>query len=435
MTNVSGAYMIELIERLSADDSLQTYQRLQAELLRRVQRDGVLMSEDAWNENEAKEDSVFARVDQHWEDGENKLDLYAEQFQKVHGIDHKPFTERWLLEQTGHYVELEKVLEKPSFHDLAGVYDIQPMTAYVASKMIIDDADIMGVFDLGKNPSKRKGIRRQGTYQGVAEDNSSMGNEQYTALTQDASARKLEQNVWQQRAVVNPGKQVFPPLAKRRQADAGMQQNNRAPMASTKAICCSTQQVAAHALGQGQFLQFKLRQENVMQYLDNSIIASKLKNLIPDDPKEPIYVFTASENGVMRFHPWGGIQRKLWHGYGDSEQVEAFPINIAHAGKYGCFCFGVIYKERENYADRSGQVQRGGRTIVMRYNRWATDNEPIYAMVRQRADERDISVPTQPSQKEHYERLVGNRVTGIQNNVTGLLSRLLSEATDKSPKE
>jgi len=30
---------------------------------------------------------------------------------------------------------------------------------------------------------------------------------------------------------------------------------------------------------------------------------------------------------------------------------------------------------------------------VMRYNRWATDNAPIYAMVRQHADEKDVSVP------------------------------------------
>jgi len=155
-----------------------------------------------------------------------------------------------------------------------------------------------------------------------------------------------------------------------------------------------------------------------MKYLDNSAISAKLKQLIPDDPKEPIYIFTASENGVMRFHPWGGIQRKLWHGYGDSEKVEAFPMNIAHAGQYGCFCFGVIYKERENYADQSGKVQRGGRTIVMRYNRWATENEPIYAMVRQCADERDISVPTQETMMEHYSRVVANRVKGLLGEAT-----------------
>merc|ERR1712190_230676 len=176
--------------------------------------------------------------------------------------------------------------------------------------------------------------------------------------------------------------------------------------------CCgdSDKIVRLHALGEGQYLQYRLRRENVVQFLDNSVIARRLKQLIPEDPKEPIYVFTASSNGIMRFHPWGGIQRKLWHGYGDSEHVEAFPKNIAHAGEYGCFCFGVIYKEREYYNDRFGKVQRGGRTIVMRYNRWATDNAPIYAMVRQRPDERDTSVPTQESFLAHYERLFVDRV-------------------------
>merc|ERR1719313_3172904 len=112
----------------------------------------------------------------------------------------------------------------------------------------------------------------------------------------------------------------------------------------------------------------------------------------------------------MRFHPWGGIKRKLWHGYGDSENIEAFPKNIAHAGKYGCFCFGVIYKEKENYLDSSGNFWKGGRTIVMRYNRWATDNAPIYAMVRQRSDDEDRSVPEQESLLAHYRRVAAARL-------------------------
>merc|ERR1712217_311230 len=160
----------------------------------------------------------------------------------------------------------------------------------------------------------------------------------------------------------------------------------------------------------GQYLQYRLRRENVIQYLDNSLISLRLKELIPDDPKEPIYVFTASSNGIMRFFPWGGIQRKLWHGYGDSEKAESFPKNIAHAGQYGCFCFGVIYREKTNYADRFGKVQPGGRTVVMRYNRWATDNAPIYAMIRQRDDARDTSVPTQESYAQHYQHVFARRL-------------------------
>mmetsp|Transcript_9739 Transcript_9739/g.18798 ORF Transcript_9739/g.18798 Transcript_9739/m.18798 type:complete len:410 (+) Transcript_9739:69-1298(+) len=398
------AYMAELIERLSADESLQSYQELQAELLHRVQRDAVLMDDAAWKEFEAKEDSVFDRVEQHKQNGENMLDLYAEQFQKKHLIDHKTFTERWLLEQTGQYIELEKVLEKPSFQDLVGVYDIQPITAYVASKMVIDEDDFMGVYDLGKNQSNK---HKPGTYCGVAEECASMGKDHQDAVAQDASEQELQQKAAEEEA----------------DSKEGQISGTEAPVTPTVSFCCSERPVAAHALGQGQFLQFKLRRENVIQYLDESLIAKRLKMLIPEDPKEPIYVFTASENGVMRFHPWGGIQRKLWHGYGDSEKVEAFPVNIAHAGTYGCFCFGVIYKERENYADPAGGMQRGGRTFVMRYNRWATDNEPIYAMVRQRADERDISVPKQESTMKHYQRVLDARMKGF----FGMFS--------KSPKE
>jgi len=135
------------------------------------------------------------------------------------------------------------------------------------------------------------------------------------------------------------------------------------------------------------------------------MVSGKLRKLIPDDPKEIIYIFTVSSNGIMRFHPYGSLSRKLWHGYGDSETVAAFAENIAHAGTYGCFCFGVIYKEKENYEDKvTGEHRAGGRTIVMRYNRWATDNAPIYAMVRQREDQRDVSIPVQPTFTEYYER-------------------------------
>eukprot|EP00929_Paragymnodinium_shiwhaense_P027044 TRINITY_DN15965_c0_g1_i8.p1 TRINITY_DN15965_c0_g1~~TRINITY_DN15965_c0_g1_i8.p1 ORF type:complete len:315 (+),score=57.31 TRINITY_DN15965_c0_g1_i8:1162-2106(+) len=166
-----------------------------------------------------------------------------------------------------------------------------------------------------------------------------------------------------------------------------------------------------HALGEGEFLQFKLRYGNVKKYLDDSWISHRLGQVIPDKEGEPIYIFTVSSNGVMRFHPWGGesvsgYTRKLLHGYGDSEGMRQVTLlqNLHHAGKFGCFCFGIIYKEKEDYTDSAGKIVPGGRTFVMRYNRWATDNKPIYAMVRQREDQIDTSVPVYKSAGEDQSR-------------------------------
>ncbi|CAK0883014.1 unnamed protein product, partial [Prorocentrum cordatum] len=116
--------------------------------------------------------------------------------------------------------------------------------------------------------------------------------------------------------------------------------------------------------------------ENVEQYMDNSFISIRLRELIPDDPQE------SSANC--------GMGTEIVRAWRRSRK------NIAHAVAHGCFCFGVVYIERGHY--RSGDA--GGRTVVMRYNQWATDNAPIYAMIRKpRADK---SVPRQASSLAHY---------------------------------
>lgn len=403
--------MVNLIEKLSDESAcFKTYAELQHELLHRVDRDGVFADDSARKEFEAKEESVFSRVDQHKANGENGLNLFAEQFAKVHdGVGHKRFTEQWLLQHTGEEVQLEGVLESPTFKDFVGVYDIMPLTAYVASKMIVDEADFMGVFDLGSKPARQV----PGSYIGVAEE--------HDAAVQDEEMKSLQTCESNRDTAKAEGEaKAHAAVAEGKSGAASCGRSEQPAQAEAVAEgaaagdghCCgsSDASVQPHALGSGQYLQFRLRHENVMQYLDNSLVAKRLQNLIPDDPMEPIYIFTASANGIMRFHPWGEIRRKLWHGYGDSERVEAFPKNIAHAGKYGCFCFGVIYREKENYTDSTGTVRKGGRTIVMRYNRWATDNTPIYAMVRQRKDEKDVSVPKQESMLSHYRRVVRARL-------------------------
>jgi len=403
--------LVNLIEKLSDESAcFKTYAELQNELLHRVDRDGVFADDSARKEFEAKEESVFSRVDQHKADGESGLNLFAEQFMKVHdGVDHKRFTEQWLHEHTGEEVQLERVLENPTFNDFIGVYDVMPLTAYIASKMIIDEADFMGVFDLGGGPARKV----PGSYRGVAEDcGAAMPDEELKGLQMCESSRDKGKAAGEAeaRAAVAEGKfgaASCGQMEQLAQAKAGAEDTT-----AGAGNCCgsSDASVQPHILGSGQYLQFRLRDGNVRQYLNNSLISKRLEQLTPDDPMEPVYIFTASANGVMRFHPCGGIRRKLWYGYGDSERVEAFPKNMVHAVKYGCFCFGVIYREKENYTDSTGTVRKGGRTIVMRYNRWATDNAPIYALVRQRDDERDASVPRQESMLSHYRRVVLARI-------------------------
>lgn len=388
--------MVSLIEKLAGDKAFDTFPKLQQELLRRVNfksfGDDVFKGSAAQAaEYASSENSVFDRVEQHKLNGEHKMDLFAEQFSQVHdGKDHKTFTEEWLLKETGEEVQLEKVLENPSFADFTGVYDVVPRTAYVASKLIIDESDFMGLFDLagsGTQPLKH-------TYEGVTSD----GVSEQARHTMTSEAELLAE------AKVKGREAAEAEIAQRKPAATAAAPTQSRGLAHVPCCCASADgSVKPHALGDGQYLQFRLRQGNVVKYLANTFVAKKLKNLIPDDPMEPIYIFTASANGIVRFFPWGGIERKLWHAYGDSETTPAFEKNIAHSVQYGCFCFGVIYKERENYKDRSGKLKKGGRTFVMRYNRWATDNAPIYCMRRQRPDEQDASVPKQVGMIEYYK--------------------------------
>jgi len=376
--------MVKLIEELSDDkECFKTYSELQQELLRRVNADKAFKhdSEENINNYKAKQDSVFDRVEQHKLNGEKKLDMFAEQFEKVHGKDHKTFTEEWLFEQTGRKIELDKVLENPTFQDFCGTYKIWPMSSYIVSKLTIDESDFMGVYDLGAGTSAAKTTP---TYEKVSvekkDDHHHFTETELTELKTAEAAGTKEEKV---------------------EDNLHYEESD-----DEKSTCCaSDKSVKPHALGAGEYVQFRLRKENVMQYLNNTSTANKLKSLVeadaPDNPKEPIYIFTASSNGIMRFHPWGGIARKLWHGYGDSTSTGDFIQNIKHAGEYGCFCFGVIYKEKENYKDAAtGHHRKGGRTIVMRYNRWATDNAPIYAMVRK--SHNDHSVPEQPPHQSFF---------------------------------
>lgn len=407
------AYLKTLIEELANDASLQTYAQSQSELLRRVDVEKLFGAEGSPERQlyDKVEDSVFERVEQHKLNGEAKLNLFAEQFLKAHGLDHKSYTEKWLSDQTGEDIQLETVLQNPTFSDLVGVYDIRPFGAYVATKMIIDGDDFMGIFNLSS--TTRRDLHD--TYEGVPE-------------TPNATTRALSDE-----AIGAPVRRAGIPQEVR-PLEMGSGES------ASQGCGCSDKLVKPHALGDGEFLQFKLRYENVKRYMDDSMVSFHLKQLIPDDPKEPIYVFTASANGVMRFHPWGAVPRKLWHGYGDSESVTAFPLNIKHAAQYGCFCFGVIYKERKHYKDSKGNLRKGGRTIVMRYNRWATDNAPIYAMMRQHPDAQDkrvpaslnscaAAVPGSESRNSAYLKWFSGRVCKCRRGMT--LTGVASECTGR----
>jgi len=162
------------------------YKDLQKELLRRVNLHQAFQDPKQKEDFKKKEDSVFDRVDQHQANLQNKLDVYAEQFKNAHEqVDHKTFTENWLYEQSGQGIQLEGVIQNPSplwlyvqsgqgiqlegviqnpnFDDFTGVFDIMPMSAYIASKMIVDKDDFMGIWHPGTNT----GGEQLGTYQGV----------------------------------------------------------------------------------------------------------------------------------------------------------------------------------------------------------------------------------------------------------------------------
>ncbi|CAJ1451891.1 unnamed protein product [Effrenium voratum] len=352
--------MAKLIDDLAIESGhYKNFTALQKEVVHRVQEE-IFQDESAKMQYQSREDSVFDYVEQHKLNEENGLNLFAEQFQKVHGQDHLRFTERWFLEEAGWEIQLEGMLEHPTFADFAGVIDMVPMENYGFSKMVIDEADFMGIFDLGNERSQAKA---KSTYAGVE-------SHQFT----EAEVREVE---------------AFE-VEKARGHPHGPHED--------KESCCGATKIHPHKLGQGEYLQFKVRRENVEPYANNWLTTQRLLSLAPADPKTTFYIFTASANGVMRFHPQASDWRMLlWLAYLDSSDLAGLAQNMAHAHKYGCFCFGVVYKEKTNYVTSSGQRKKGGRTIIMRYNRWATDNVPLVAFVVQHHDNQDPSVPTQPS--------------------------------------
>merc|ERR1719491_2664662 len=115
--------MVQLIEALSnqkcvGDQVFQNYQTLQQRVLHRVEMDRVLTPED-FQENQ---NSVFSRVEDHKSNEDNMMGSYAQQFHDQHGKEHQTFTEEWLFQECGLDIQLDRVLENPSFHDFTGVY-------------------------------------------------------------------------------------------------------------------------------------------------------------------------------------------------------------------------------------------------------------------------------------------------------------------------
>mmetsp|Transcript_14453 Transcript_14453/g.17256 ORF Transcript_14453/g.17256 Transcript_14453/m.17256 type:complete len:141 (+) Transcript_14453:94-516(+) len=119
-TAADSARMAKLIEDLAIEKGhYKNFQALQREVVHRV--DQAFPDESAKMQYREREDSVFDFVEQHKLNEENGLKLFAEQFQKVHGQDHQSFTEKWFLEEVGWEIQLEGILENPTFADFVGV--------------------------------------------------------------------------------------------------------------------------------------------------------------------------------------------------------------------------------------------------------------------------------------------------------------------------
>jgi len=83
------------------------------------------------------------------------------------------------------------------------------------------------------------------------------------------------------------------------------------------------------------------------------------------------YYVALHANGVVRFHSISqspNIKQVL--NFFDSKGSQDSQLNIGHAIKYGCFCFGVMKKS-----------SFGGITI-QRYNRWGEDVDKYYLMTK-----------------------------------------------------
>jgi len=134
--------------------------------------------------------------------------------------------------------------------------------------------------------------------------------------------------------------------------------------------CCGA---PAHTLGAKVAMHILLRKSKVK--FANSLTARLIARVAGD----VVYVFTVSENGVVRFHlpPETGMFTKLCFAYADSESVGGFFKNIKHAATNGCFCLGVYYKEKLPPQAASGSQ----RIVLMRFNRWKENLAPYWAGV------------------------------------------------------
>lgn len=134
--------------------------------------------------------------------------------------------------------------------------------------------------------------------------------------------------------------------------------------------CCGA---PAHALGAKVAMHVLLRKSKV------KFASSLTAKLIARVAGDVVYVFTVSENGIVRFHlpPETGMFTKLCFAYADSESVSGFFKNLKHAVTNGCFCLGVYYKERP----AAGAEGADRRFVLMRFNRWKQNLSPYWAGV------------------------------------------------------
>mmetsp|Transcript_66365 Transcript_66365/g.154216 ORF Transcript_66365/g.154216 Transcript_66365/m.154216 type:complete len:271 (+) Transcript_66365:75-887(+) len=137
--------------------------------------------------------------------------------------------------------------------------------------------------------------------------------------------------------------------------------------------CCGA---PAHALGSKVKMHILLKKKKVR--FARTMLAKLIKRIAGD----VVYVFTVSENGIVRFHlpPETGTLTKLAFAYADSESFCGFFSNIKHAMTNGCFCLGVFYKEKQG--ETAGTEPR---LVLMRFNRWKKNLAPFWAGICSKA--------------------------------------------------
>ena len=284
------------------------------------------------------------------------LDKVFENFAEMHnGLGHLEKTEQWLskrpVDGSGKIrpFKLKGTLDNANFgRDLMGVWRLAPRDAYIASKMLIEACDFQGIFDeadgfKGKCCKIRgRAAPKAATNKITAAKEKATDAAKATAVKAKAAAKKAQHPIH--------GEQP---------------DNSSVTVANRKSVM-----VAPHTLGTGQYTQYILRNCNVSPFIYKKWGRVARKNYeLFDDPEDVVYVFTCSANGIVRFHlPSDSAMRKLWQAFGDSEnqQFNNLTENIKHAGTYGCFCFGIGYREEERYYTPPGakEPEPGGGTIL-----------------------------------------------------------------------